>query len=248
MNAEGSPSTNVSAFSEVFDYLVVMNYDLWGSWSSSVGPNGALNDTCAEAPNQQGSAVHAVKRWTSAGFPKEKLLLGLPAYGHSFSVKSEDAWVNGTETLALYAPFNSTIRPVGDSWDDPAGEIDACGVATQQAGVVTFWGLVEQGYLDDSGKALVPYIFDNCSQTVSFLSATDLQVADLPLAAFRLQHYYPSDDQLRQRRLLCRQRTICQRQWTWWYRYMGSWRRPQGYPIGFRSVEAVFNMMSELWV
>src|SRR6266850_274670 len=39
-----------------------MNYDIWGSWSPTVGPNAPLDDSCA--PSQQGSAKSAVKAWT----------------------------------------------------------------------------------------------------------------------------------------------------------------------------------------
>lgn len=171
-NETDLPSTDVSAFGEVFDYVTVMNYDLWGSWSTGVGPNGALNDTCAAPANQQGSAVHAVNAWTSAGFPSEKLVLGLPAYGHSFSVTPEDAF-NGTETIVPYTKFNATVHPAGGAWDDPAG-VDVCGVATAQGGVITFAGLVEQGYLDESGEVVdgVPYVWDECSQTPFVYNAT----------------------------------------------------------------------------
>ncbi|KIY73978.1 glycoside hydrolase family 18 protein [Cylindrobasidium torrendii FP15055 ss-10] len=162
----GEPGTNVSAFGEVFDYITVMNYDLWGSWSSSVGPNGPLDDSCASEENQQGSAVSAVKAWTSAGFPASKLILGLPGYGHSFSVQPEDAFPNGTDTLYPYALFNASIHPAGDSWDDAAG-VDQCGVETAQGGNIDFWALIQDGYLDESGDPVegVPYVFDECSQT-----------------------------------------------------------------------------------
>jgi chitinase len=31
-DASGNPSTDVSGFAEVFDYIALMNYDVWGSW------------------------------------------------------------------------------------------------------------------------------------------------------------------------------------------------------------------------
>ncbi|KIY64510.1 glycoside hydrolase [Cylindrobasidium torrendii FP15055 ss-10] len=168
----GTPGTDVSAFGELFDFVTVMNYDLWGSWSTGVGPNGALNDTCAAPANQQGSAVHAVNKWTGAGFPANKLVLGLPAYGHSFSVTPEDAF-NGTETIVPYTKFNASVHPVGGPWDDPAG-VDKCGVATAQGGVITFAALIGAGYLDESGEVVdgVPYVWDECSQTPFLYNAT----------------------------------------------------------------------------
>ncbi len=169
MDSTGTPSEDVSEFANYLDTIAIMNYDLWGSWSASVGPQAALNDTCAAPDNQQGSAVLAVKRWTDAGFPRKQILLGLAAYGHSFAVTPKDAF-NGTDTLQVYAPFNSSLYPAGDAWDDAGGAVDACGVEQAQGGVVNFWGMVAEGYLDTNGEPAegVPYVFDECSQTVCF--------------------------------------------------------------------------------
>ncbi|KAL0575358.1 hypothetical protein V5O48_006609 [Marasmius crinis-equi] len=165
-NATGSPSPDLSRFGKALDFVAIMNYDVWGSWSTSVGPNGPLNDTCAAPANQQGSAVRSVAQWSAAGIPIDKLLLGLPSYGHSFSVNKTDAFRNGSETeLAPYPPFNAKIHPTGDRWDDPAGLVDACGVTNPAGGIFNFWGLVEHGYLNKDGSPKLPHRFDECSQT-----------------------------------------------------------------------------------
>ncbi|KAL1680744.1 glycoside hydrolase family 18 protein [Schizophyllum commune] len=171
MDETGSPSTNVTAFAEVFDYIAIMNYDLWGTWSASVGPNAPLNDSCAAPENQQGSAVSAVTAWNDAGMPLDKIVLGVPAYGHSFAVNKTSAF-NGTE-LALYPAFNATGFPKGDSWDDEPG-VDTCGNKTNQGGVINFWGLVDQGYLGCDGQPEddVPYLFDDCSKTAYVYNTT----------------------------------------------------------------------------
>ena len=133
-DASGSPSTSLPGFAESHDYITIMNYDVWGPWSSSVGTNGPLNDTCSPPPQQQGSAVWSVAKWTQAGIPLNKILLGLPTYGRGYTVKKSDAFVNGSTTeLAAYPPFDSSRRPNGDKWDDPAGAVDECGV-TNPAG------------------------------------------------------------------------------------------------------------------
>ncbi len=54
---DGSPSTDVSGFADVLDYVAIMDYDSWGTWLSSVGPNAPLDDTCAADDKRQGSAV-----------------------------------------------------------------------------------------------------------------------------------------------------------------------------------------------
>jgi len=52
----------------------IMNYDVWGSFSSTVGPNSPLDDSCA--PTKAGSAVSAVKAWTGANFPANQVKKG----------------------------------------------------------------------------------------------------------------------------------------------------------------------------
>ena len=132
---DGTPLTDVSGFAKVLDYIAIMNYDIWGSWSAAVGPNAPLNDTCADAANQQGSAVSAVRAWHAAGIPLNQIVLGVASYGHSFAVNKTSAFVNGSTTeLAAYPGFNATAFPTGDSWDDPAGLVDACGVVNNAGG------------------------------------------------------------------------------------------------------------------
>jgi chitinase len=166
-----TPSANVSAFAKVFDYIAIMNYDIWGPWSPTVGPNAPLNDTCvANATQQVGSAVSAVEAWTKAGMPADQIVLGVAGYGHSFSVASTDA-LTSDNTVNVYAPFNATSKPAGDSWDDGAGEIDVCGNVQTQGGNWNFWGLIAGKFLNENGTANtaegIAYKFDECSQTVS---------------------------------------------------------------------------------
>ena len=167
-DASGNPSTDVSGFAEVLDYIAIMDYDIWGSWSSTVGPNAPLNDTCAAPANQVGSAVLAVKAWTAAGMPINQIVLGVPSYGHSFSVSPSDAFVDSSKTeLAAYPKFNASNQPLGDAWGD-SGSVDACGVYEGPGGTFEFWGLVDGGFLTTEGSPAsgIYYRYDNCSQTV----------------------------------------------------------------------------------
>jgi chitinase len=155
---------NMTGFAEVLNWAAIMNYDIWGSWSSAVGPNAPLNDTCAAPANQQGSAVSAVQAWMGAGFPKKQLVLGVPAYGHSYLVDKLVAFTELGELFA-YPPFEPE-QPKGDSSDGPS--VDVCGVRSNVSGIYDFWGLVEGGFLDGSGQPLqgIHYRYDECSQTV----------------------------------------------------------------------------------
>ncbi|KAF9227049.1 glycoside hydrolase, partial [Gyrodon lividus] len=159
--------TDVTGFAGVLDYIAIMNYDVWGPWSSAVGPNAPLNDTCAPPADQVGSAVSAVKAWGAAGMPANKIVLGVAAYGHSYSVSPSDAFVRGSKTeLAAYPAFNASNQPLGDAWDD-TGSVDPCGVYQGPGGTWDFWGLVDGGFLTSQGSPApgIYYRYDACSQT-----------------------------------------------------------------------------------
>ncbi|EKM57071.1 glycoside hydrolase family 18 protein [Phanerochaete carnosa HHB-10118-sp] len=177
---DGTPAADVSSFANVLDYVTLMNYDVWGTWSPAVGPNSPLDDTCAPPQYQQGSAVSAVAAWTKAGFPADKIVIGVASYGHSYYVTPDNAFNGassageaqpaGTTSIAAYPSFDKSQQPFGDSWDEdsPAGT-DVCGnpAAGGPSGIFNFRGLVEKGYLDSNGT-IVPgmgYRYDTCSQT-----------------------------------------------------------------------------------
>ncbi|PPQ64866.1 hypothetical protein CVT26_002584 [Gymnopilus dilepis] len=167
LGPDSNSISNVTDFAAVLDWVAIMDYDVWGPWSSTVGPNAPLDDTCAAPENQVGSAVRAVEAWTKAGMPAHQIVLGVAAYGHSFTVPSTEAFVSGSKTeLVAYPPFNASDPPVGDAWDDPAG-LDECGNFQEPGGDVDFWGLVQEGYLNTDGtpKEGIAYRFDSCSQT-----------------------------------------------------------------------------------
>jgi chitinase len=187
LGSNGSPMSDVSGFAQVLDYIGspsstymlgsplsdkcyadVMNYDLWGSWSSTVGPNAPLADSCATT--QQGSAMSAVKAWTGAGFPASKIILGVPSYGRSFHVTPSNA-TDASRNIKLYAPFDKSQQPAGDLWDSTASGVDVCGNPTTVGGVFDFWGLIDGGFLTKNGTAAngIYYTFDNCSETVRTL-------------------------------------------------------------------------------
>ncbi|KAK7049968.1 hypothetical protein VNI00_005399 [Paramarasmius palmivorus] len=172
---DGKPVTDVSGFANIFSHIVIMAYDIWGPWSSAVGPNAPLNDTCAAPANQQGSVVSAVKAWSDAGMPLDKIVVGIGAYGHGFTVKKDDAFEKGSTTkLAKYPPFDNANRPNGDKWDDKAGA-DICGNNNPPGGIFTFWGMVDNGYLNEDGTPKVPYRFDDCSKT-AYVYNPDTQI------------------------------------------------------------------------
>ncbi|KAH9958052.1 glycoside hydrolase [Russula dissimulans] len=171
IGSDGNPVSDVSDFAEVLDYIEVMNYDIWGSWDTTVGPNAPLNDTCAASP--QGSAVSAVKAWSAAGFPANRIILGVASYGHSFHVNPTDA-VDASGNIKPYPPFDKSQQPAGDKWDSTATGVDVCGNPNVVGGVFDFWGLIDGGFLTAQGTVAngVDYTLDNCSVTPYVYNST----------------------------------------------------------------------------
>lgn len=81
IGANGSPISDVSAFADVLDNILVMNYDVWGA-SSTPGPNAPLSDACPNSMQPNANMVSAIESWTQAGMPASKILMGVPAYGY----------------------------------------------------------------------------------------------------------------------------------------------------------------------
>jgi len=147
-----------------------MNYDVWGSFSPTAGPNAPLADACAPADDQVGSATRAVQVWTGAGVPANKLVLGVPSYGHSFSVSAANASSDNFATLATHPGFDASQHPLGSEDDGNAQPFtDVCGVTNFASGDWDFKGLVQAGYVGSDGsfanKTGTHRMFDNCSQT-----------------------------------------------------------------------------------
>lgn len=164
-DATGAQSTDLSGFADVLDYLMIMNYDIYGAWASTAGPNAALKSSC-DARNVMGSLELGLAAWTAAGVPASKLVLGVGAYGHGFSVAPSDAFPNGTTTLDMFPAQNSSNRFQGSSWDnDPP--VDDCGNAQPPSGTYQFWSMIEEaGFLTTAGEpaANITAGWDDCAK------------------------------------------------------------------------------------
>lgn len=152
------------------------NYDIYGPWASTAGPNAPLRSAC-DTRNTQGSGELGINAWLAAGIPADKLVLGIAAYGHGFRVNatSATASTNSSSTttsdqLNMFPAFNASDRFRGSSWDsDPP--VDDCGNAQPPGGTYQFWSMItEAGFLDESGNPRegILYGYDECSQTVRF--------------------------------------------------------------------------------
>lgn len=148
MASNGQPVQSVARAAAAMDYVMIMNYDVWGS-SSVPGPNAPLANLCGNSTQPGASAAAGVKQWSAAGMPRNKILLGIPSYGYINT--------SGKKTLRT--------RAVGlSSLDGSSG-----------SGQINFNMLVQQGALKkgadglyDGAGGFTKY-WDDCSDT-PFLS------------------------------------------------------------------------------
>lgn len=74
----------------VFSYLDIINlmaYDFHGKWERETGHNAPLFAPSSDSEwRKQLSVSHAANMWVSMGAPKEKIVIGMPTYGRSFTL------------------------------------------------------------------------------------------------------------------------------------------------------------------
>ncbi|XP_042319704.1 chitotriosidase-1-like [Sceloporus undulatus] len=74
----------VDKISQSLDFINLMTYDFHGSWERFTGHVSPLYPDTDDA----------VKYWKSKGAPAEKIILGIPLYGRSFTLSSSQTGVN----------------------------------------------------------------------------------------------------------------------------------------------------------
>jgi len=146
----------------------IQNYDVYGPWADTAGPNAPLASDC-DARNTQGSGDAGISAWIAAGIPADRIVLGTPAYGHGFAVNKTSAFAEDG-SLNAYPAFNASDRFQGSEWDSSGNTTDVCGIVEPPSGTYPLWSLVAQGFLDQDGQPAdgIAYSYDNCSQTVTY--------------------------------------------------------------------------------
>lgn len=67
---DANGGSDVKKYADYLDYINLMSYDVFGSWSSTTGPNSPLWNCGAPTSVAQG-----VQTWIDGGFPASKILL-----------------------------------------------------------------------------------------------------------------------------------------------------------------------------
>lgn len=100
-----------AALAAACDYLLVMGYDFHWRNSQSAGPVAPLQG----ALSVQGS----MQKWTQAGIPAAKLLLGVPYYGYDWPVRDnqEGSPATGAGKAILFRDAKLAALEHGRKWD-----------------------------------------------------------------------------------------------------------------------------------
>lgn len=87
---------NISAH---LDFISIMSYDYHGSWDKKLGHNSPLYASNLETNEDRNLNVDwTVRLYLTLGVPPEKLILGIPYYGRSFTMKHKHMFTFGAES------------------------------------------------------------------------------------------------------------------------------------------------------
>ena len=85
---------DVPAVSKWLDFVNLMAYDFHGKWEKQTGHNAPLYAPSSDSEwRKQLSVSFAAQMWVKLGAPKEKLVIGMPTYGRSFTLNDRRQYV-----------------------------------------------------------------------------------------------------------------------------------------------------------
>ncbi|XP_026332963.1 chitotriosidase-1-like [Hyposmocoma kahamanoa] len=123
---------DVPEISKYLDFINVMTYDFHGQWERQVGHNSPLFPLESATSYQKKLTVdYSAREWVRQGAPKEKLMIGMPTYGRSFTL------------------INETQFDIGA----PASEGGKAGRYTNEAGFLSYYEICE--FLREDNTTLV---------------------------------------------------------------------------------------------
>jgi len=125
---------DVPAVAKYLDFINLMAYDFHGKWEKQAGHNAPLFAPSSDSEwRKQLSVSFAAKMWTRLGTPKEKLVIGMPTYGRSFTLSDRSQWQVNSQAkdggkageytreagfLSYYEVCDMMIKGASYIWDD----------------------------------------------------------------------------------------------------------------------------------
>lgn len=169
--SNGQPVQSVARAAGAIDYIMIMNYDVWGS-SSNPGPNAPLANLCGNSTQPTANAASGVKAWSAAGMPREKILLGVPAYGY---INTSSKRTLRARSVPGPAPSLGTtkraVKLTSMSGSTSSGQINFNTIVSQGALMLGADGLY------DGAGGFTKY-WDNCSDTPYLASGQEVITYD----------------------------------------------------------------------
>ncbi|XP_041374600.1 chitinase-3-like protein 1 [Gigantopelta aegis] len=95
----------IATISRYVDYIFIMAYDFFGSWSRLTGFNSPLFNRSSDPRFDPIYNVdYAVKVWLKGGAPRDKLVVGLTGAGSSFTINPNSTHEVGSDVIAKGKP------------------------------------------------------------------------------------------------------------------------------------------------
>ncbi|XP_074078512.1 chitotriosidase-1 isoform X2 [Macrotis lagotis] len=99
----------VQKISQALDFINLMTYDIHGTWERTTGHNSPLYRRQSEKGEAAEANVDfAVNYWLKKGAPSNKVILGMPTYGRSFTLSSLSDTGVGAPTSGAGIPGSFT--------------------------------------------------------------------------------------------------------------------------------------------
>ncbi|KAL7300198.1 hypothetical protein TKK_0007041 [Trichogramma kaykai] len=103
---------DVPEISKYLDFINIMAYDFHGQWERQVGHNSPLYPLESASSYQKKLTVdYSAREWVKQGAPKEKLMIGMPTYGRSFTLVDQAKFDIGAPASGGGVAGNFTSEP-----------------------------------------------------------------------------------------------------------------------------------------
>ncbi len=79
-------NTELNLLKQYVDYGNIMTYDIHGTWDTYTDFNAPLYSNTDNSPQYKWSVDESVNLWLKAGFPADKIVMGVPFYGYVYSL------------------------------------------------------------------------------------------------------------------------------------------------------------------
>lgn len=205
-SAGGASGYDLAAVIGDFDWVGIMTYDFYGTWTPKAGPNSPLYGTYVTT--DQGWIDNSVSYYAGKNVPMSKLLIGIPFYGWSFKTSSlygaqssgaaqlqytaiapklQQGWTR-TWDAPTHTPYlTDAAKTTVISYDDSASVYDKCEyIKSKNVGGAIIWA-IGQDY-----SAQRQPLLEVIGQRLYNVTAVNAEPGAVLPARYELQQNYPN--------------------------------------------------------